>query len=188
MSTLRAPIVSALLLLAACRPAATKPADTTPPGTPYVSPLAGFDVPSDDDPTAKEAAELSNGPLATLAQTDAADMQLEGDLIATTLGPGRVFEQEFRLVPGRCYTLLAVAGAGVLELDASIEEMSPTRGRRTVLIEDTTTGTSAVVGGAGVCFPWAADAEPLPAKFSLRVRDGEGVVVSQLYAKTPPPP
>lgn len=174
-----------LSLLAACRPAAKQPETAPPPTASPVSLLAGFEAQPDDDPTAKEAADLSNGPLVECAQRDAVDMQTEGDLIATRLGPGQVFEQEFKLMPGRCYTLLAVAGAGVTELDASIEGINPTRGRRTILVEDTSSGATATVGGAGVCFPWDAAAEPMPAKFALRVRDGEGVVVSQLYAKTP---
>ncbi len=178
------PLVLPLLLLAACRAAAPAPA-TTAPAAPYVSPLAGFEVPTagDDDPIAQEAARLSEGPLAATAQIEAIGMQLEGDLIATRIGPGQLFEQEFRLQPGRCYTLLAVAGDGVLELDAALEGLNPVRGKRTVLLEDSTTGTTAIVAGGATCFPWAATAEPQTVKFVLRVRGGDGVVVGQLYAK-----
>lgn len=178
------PLAISLLLLAACRAAAPTP-DTQAPAASPVSLLAGFDAPTDDasDPTAQEAARLSEGPLAAAAQTEAAGMQLEGDLIATRIGPGQLFEQEFRLQPGRCYTLLAVAGDGIRELDAALEALNPVRGKRTVLIEDSTTGTTAIVAGGAACFPWALKAEPQTAKFVLRVRDGDGVVVSQLYAK-----
>ena len=178
------PLAIPLLLLAACRAAAPAPPATTAPAAAPVSLLAGFDAPTgDDDPTAQEAAKLSEGPLAAAAQTEAPDMQLEGDLIATRIGPGQLFEQEFRLQPGRCYTLLAVGGEGIRELDAALEAQNPVRGKRTALIEDSTTGTTAIVGGGATCFPWAATAEPQTVKFVLRVRDGDGVVVSQLYAK-----
>jgi hypothetical protein len=179
------PLAITLLLLAACRAAAPAPATKTPEPSP-VSLLAGFDAPTGDDtsdPTAQEAARLSDGPLAATAQTEAPAMQPEGDLIATRIGPGQLFEQEFRLQPGRCYTLLAVAGDGVRELDAALEDLNPVRGKRTVLTEDSTTGTTAIVAGGAACFPWAASAEPRTAKFVLRVRDGDGVVVGQLYTR-----
>jgi len=183
LSTARSvPLAIPLLVLAACRAASSGPAPAAP--APYVSPLAGFDAPvADDDPTAQEAARLSEGPLAACAERDAAGMQAEGDLIAARIGPGQLFEQEFRLQPGRCYTLLAVAGEGVRELDAALEAQNPVRGKRTVLVEDRGSGTTAVVAGGAACFPWAANAEPQTAKFVLRVREGDGVVVSQLYAR-----
>ena len=171
-----------LSLLAACRPAPV----TTPPAEPKpapVSALAGFDAPIEDDPVAKEATELSEGPLTQCADRDAAGMQLEGDLIASKLAPGQVLEQEFRLQPGRCYTLIAVGGAGIQELDASFETFGPARSKTTVLATDALKGTTAVVGGGEACFAWQADLAATPAKFVLRVRGGDGVVVSQLYAR-----
>lgn len=178
---MRALLVIPLLALA-CRPATTT---TTPPADkPYVSPLAGFDGPvPDDDPVAKEGAALSDGPLREATDREASGMQLEGDLIASKLGAGQVFEQEFRLQPGRCYTLVAVGGDGVVELDATFETFGPARSKTDVLASDALTGTTAVIGGGGVCFPWAAEASALAAKFVLRVRSGSGVVVSQLYAR-----
>jgi len=178
----RALVVLPLFVLAACRPA---PA-TTPPGAAKpapVSALAGFDGPIEDDPVAKEATELSEGPLTQCAERDAAGMAMEGDLIASKLAPGQVLEQEFRLQPGRCYTLIAVGGAGIQELDASFETLGPVRGKSTVLAADALTGTTAVVGGGAACFVWQADLNATPAKFVLRVRSGDGVVVSQLYAR-----
>ena len=181
----RARLVVPLLtnfLIAACRP---EPAATTtaPPAAAPVSALAGFDGPVEDDPVAKEATALSEGPLTQSAARDAAGTQMEGDLIASKLAPGQVLEQEFRLQPGRCYTLVAVGGDGVRELDATFETFGPARSNTEVLASDTSTGTSAVVGGGGTCFPWAPEATALAAKFVLRVRDGSGVVVSQLYAR-----
>lgn len=177
----RASLVISLLALA-CRPATST---TTPTAEkPYVSPLAGFDGPvPDDDPVAQEGAALSDGPLREACDREAAGMQLEGDLIASKLGAGQVFEQEFKLQPGRCYTLVAVGGEGVRELDASFETFGPARSKTAVLAADSSTGTTAVVGGGGTCFTWLADANPTAAKFVLRVRDGGGVVVSQLYAR-----
>ncbi len=178
----RAPLFLSLLALAACRPASA-PATTTPADRPYVSPLAGFDGPvPDDDPVAREGSALTEGPLRESSEREAVGMQPEGDLIASKLAGGQVFEQEFRLQPGRCYTLVAVGGEGVRELDATFETIG-LRGKSDVLARDTSTGTTAVVGGGGTCFPWQAEATATPAKFVLRVRDGGGVVVTQLYAR-----
>lgn len=186
ITTSRALLV--LPLLAACRPEPA--ATTTPPPAPSpVSALAGFDAPIEDDPVAKEATALSEGPLAEYALKEAGGMVMEGDLIASKLAPGQLLEQEFRLQPGRCYTLIAVGGAGVTELDASFETFGPARSKTTVLAADALKGATAVVGGEEACFAWNADQNPTPAKFVLRVRGGDGVVVSQLYARenTPPP-
>ncbi len=175
-----------LSLLAACRPEPA--ATTTTPAPAPVSALAGFDGPVEDDPVAKEATDLSEGPLTRRAETDAAGMQMDGDLIASKLAPGQVLEQEFRLQPGRCYTLIAVGGAGVTELDASFETFGPVRSKTTVLAADSLTGTTAVVGPGAACFAWKPDLNSTPAKFVLRVRGGDGVVVSQLYARDLPTP
>ena len=137
------------LLLAACRRDAAPPSEAPEPAKPSL--LAGFEAQSVDDPVAREAQGLSDGPLAERAAVDASGMQIEGDLIAGKLKPGEVVEQEFKLQPGRCYTLIAVGGDGVQELDASFETIEPVRGKATALIADSATGSVAVIGGAGTC-------------------------------------
>lgn len=175
-------VLPLLLALAACKPDPAAPANPEPKH--YVSPLAGFDGPvPDDDPVALEGARLSNGPLRELAEAQAVGMQLEGDLIASKLAPGQLFEQEFRLQPGRCYTLVAVAGDGITELDATFETFGPARSKTEVLARDALTGTSAVIGGGEACFAWKPEQTALAAKFVLRAPNGSGVVVSQLYAR-----
>ncbi len=165
----------------ACKTAPS--AEATPPPASPVSLLAGFDAPVDDDPVAVEAGTLANGPLHTLAEEVAAGMQLEGDLIAGKLGPGQVLEQEFRLQPGRCYTLVAVGGDGITDLGATFETIGPRRGQTTVLASDQEAGATAVVKGDGECYAVKVDAEPTTVRFVLRVSAGDGVVVSQLYAR-----
>ena len=170
------------LLLAACRPAAQPaPATTTPEPTKPTSLLAGFDGPT-TDPVADEAQRLADGPLAESAAREAPGMQLDGDLIAGKLAPGEVVEQEIRLAPGRCYTLIAVGGSGITELDAEILRMNPVRGKGDALASDTATGNIAVVGGGGSCFTFDGKT-PTAARFVLRARSGSGVAVSQLYAR-----
>ncbi len=172
-----------LLALTACREA-PPPTATPEPKFDARAALAGFDGPvPDDDPVALEGTRLTNGPLRECAEREAVDMQQEGDLIATKLAPGQLFEQEFRLQPGRCYTLVAVAGDGITELDATIETFGPARSKTEVLAKDTRTGTSAVIGGAAACFAWPPEQTALAAKFVLRAGTGTGVVASQLYAR-----
>lgn len=174
-------LVLPLLLLAACRRDAAPPSATPEPAKPSL--LAGFEAQDADDPVAKEAQGLSDGPLAERAAVDAAGMQHDGDLIAGKLAPGEVVEQEFKLQPGRCYTLIAVGGDGVQELDAAFETIEPVRGKATALIADSATGNTAIIGGAGTCFSHPADAAPTAVRWVLRVRSGSGVVVTQLYAR-----
>lgn len=169
------------LLLAACRRDAAPPSEAPEPAKPSL--LAGFEAQSVDDPVAREAQGLSDGPLAERAAVDASGMQIEGDLIAGKLKPGEVVEQEFKLQPGRCYTLIAVGGDGVQELDASFETIEPVRGKATALIADSATGSIAVIGGAGTCYAHPADETPRAVRWVLRVKSGSGVVVTQLYAR-----
>lgn len=170
------------LLLAACRPAAQPtPATTTPEPTRPTSLLAGFDGPT-ADPVADEAQRLADGPLAETAAREAPGMQLDGDLIAGKLGPGELVEQEIRLAPGRCYTLIAVGGEGITELDAEIQRLNPVRGKGDALATDAATGNIAIVGGGGSCFTFDGKT-PSAARFVLRARSGSGVAVSQLYAR-----
>lgn len=172
--------ISLISALCACRPAAQP---TSPPEPAEPSLLAGFEAQDVDDPVAKEAQGLSDGPLAERAAVDAAGMQLEGDLIAGKLAPGEVVEHEFKLQPGRCYTLIAVGGDGVSELDATFETMAPVRGKADTLVADSATGNVAVIGGGGTCFARAANDTALAVRWVLRVRGGSGVVVTQLYAR-----
>ncbi len=171
-----------LLLLVGCRPAAQPaPATTTPAPQKPKSLLAGFDGPT-ADPVADEAQRLADGPLAEAAAREAPGMQLDGDLIAGKLGAGDLVEQEIRLAPGRCYTLIAVGGDGITELDAEILRMSPVRGKGDTLAADTATGNMAIVGGGGACFTYDGKT-PTAARFVLRARAGSGVAVSQLYSR-----
>lgn len=169
-----------LLLLVACRRDAPPPAPPQEAAKPSL--LAGFEAQSIDDPVAKEGETLANGPLVERAAVDAPGMAIEGDLIAGKLTPGEVVEQEFKLQPGRCYTLIAVGGDGVTELDAAFETIEPVRGKATALIADTLAGNVAVIGG-GTCFARPAEDTPLAVRWVLRVRGGGGVVVSQLYSR-----
>lgn len=167
-------------------PACRKPSQSAEtPAEPAAKPslLAGFEAQSVDDPVAKEGETLANGPLAQRAATDAPGMQIDGDLIAGKLRPGEVVEQEFKLQPGRCYTLIAVGGEGVEELDASFETIEPVRGKASALIADSLTGNVAVIGAGESCFARAVEDAPLSVRWVLRVRGGSGVVVTQLYSR-----
>lgn len=174
-----------LLFVLACRPAAPPKEPEQPPAANKddpVSLLAGFDGAADIDPVAAEAQKLAEGPLAEAAAREAPEMQLAGDLIAGKLAPGVFVEQEIRLEPGRCYTLVAVGGDGITELDAEIARMNPVRGKGDTIAADTATGTTAVIGGGGTCFAFDGKS-PTAARFILRARAGRGVAVSQLYVR-----
>lgn len=174
--------VGLVACLAACRKSSPPP-DAPEGGPASPSPLAGFEAQSIDDPVAKEGETLANGPLVERAAADAPGMQIDGDLIAGTLKPGEIVEQEFKLQPGRCYTLIAVGGEGVEELDASFETIEPVRGKASALIADKLSGNVAVVGAGEACFARKVEDAPLSVRWVLRVRGGSGVVVTQLYSR-----
>lgn len=180
------PALACLLcaLALACRTSASpaEPAQKPEANTPPTSLLAGFSGQPASDPVADEATRLSEGPLAECAAREAPNMQLAGDLLASKLGAGEVLEHELRLQPGACYTLLAVGGEGLAEVDVELQRLSPVRGKSETLAADTTTGTTAVLGGGGTCFLWS-EKTATPARFLVRARAGSGVVVSQLYTR-----
>lgn len=175
------PLLLLTLALLACRPAA--PVAAVPPAEPRpTSILAGYEGPPPGDPVADEGTRLSEGPLTETAAREAPGMAPEGDLLASKLAAGEVLEQEIRLQPGRCYTLIAVGGEGVDEVDAEISRLTPVRGKGDVLASDASAGPIAVLGGHEACFHYR-EKTPLPARFVVRARAGAGVVVSQLYAR-----
>ena len=155
-------------------PAEAKPADD---GYDYAAMVA--------DPVADEASALSEGPLAQRAASDAPGRAFVGDLIAGSLSPGEEIDQEFTIDPARCYTLIAVGGEGVVEVEAAITTVAPVRGGETTLAEDAERGAVAVIGGGEACY--RGGETRTPARFVLRVSEGAGVVVGQLYASEAPP-
>lgn len=130
------------------------------------------------DPNFAAAATV---PLMAFSQQQAPGMQREGQVAAANFQEGQVMEEPVNLQPGKCYTVLAV-GAGVAEVDISLQLTTPIPGMATALAQDTGSGQQAALGGGGNCYKW-----PWPmagqAKYVIKATRGGGVVAAQLYTK-----
>lgn len=126
-------------------------------------------------------AAAATAPLMIFAQQQAPGMNREGNIAAAQFQEGQMMEEPVNLQPGRCYTVLAV-GAGVGEVDISLQLTTPIPGMQTALAQDTGSGQQAALGGGGNCYKW-----PWPmagqAKYVVKATRGSGIVAAQLYTK-----
>ncbi len=127
------------------------------------------------------AAGLATGPLMLFSQQQAPGMQREGNVAAANFQEGQSMEEAVSLQPGKCYTVLAV-GAGVAEVDISLQLTTPMPGMNPALAQDSGSGQQAALGGGGNCYKW-----PWPmagqAKYVIKATRGAGLVAGQLYVK-----
>jgi len=126
-------------------------------------------------------ASVATVPLTALAAQDAQGMQREGPTIAGNFQEGQILEQPFQLLPGKCYTVLAV-GAGIQEMDLSIVALTPIPGASPVLAQDAGSGNTASLGGKGNCFKWSL-LVGVNAKIVMKATRGAGVAAGQIYVK-----
>ena len=107
-------------------------------------------------------------------------MQREGTVVAAQFKEGQALEQPIQLLPGKCYTVLAV-GAGVTEMDIVLVASTPLPTSPT-LAQDSSTGSTAALGGRGNCFKWSMPVG-IQAKYVLKATKGSGVAAGQLFVK-----
>jgi hypothetical protein len=178
-------------------PAPSSPAPAPAPGGPsglpfpFPFPLPGAggqagpqpsQVPSSGaaTPIDPNLANVATVPLMAYSQQEAPAMAREGNLIAGNFKEGQTLEQPFQLLPGKCYTVLAV-GAGVTQLDLAIVAVTPIPQASGVLAQTSGT-TNAALGGRGNCFRWELPVG-INAKYVLRAARGMGIAAGQLYSK-----
>jgi hypothetical protein len=174
----------------AAPPAAPPPAPPAAPAGPgglsfpfpFPFPGASPQVPSAGpaSPIDPNLAGAASFPLQSLAQREAPGMAREGVPVAANFREGQTLEQPFQLLPGRCYTVLAV-GAGLSQIDLAIVAVTPLPQTSGVLTQTTGT-TTAALGGRGSCFRWSLPVG-IHAKYVVRAARGQGVAAAQLYAK-----
>jgi hypothetical protein len=125
-------------------------------------------------------AQVATVPLMAYSQQEAPGMTREGNLIAGNFKDGQTLEQPFQLLPGKCYTVLAV-GAGITQIDLAIVAVTPIPQASGVLSQ--TSGThQAALGGRGNCFRWELPVG-INAKYVIRAARGQGLAAGQLYSK-----
>ena len=108
-------------------------------------------------------------------------MMPEGPTIAGQFAEGQTLEQPVQLLPGKCYTVLAV-GAGIQEMDIQLIAVTPLPNIAGPLAQDTGGGASASLGGRGNCFKWTWPVG-INAKYVLRATRGQGIAAGQFYVK-----
>lgn len=151
---------------------------TTPPPSGGTTGGTGTGSASPIDPNLASAATI---PLSAFAKQEAAGMQPDGPVVAAQFGEGQTLEQQTQLLPGKCYTVLAV-GAGIQEMDITLIALTPLPGMNPVLAQDSGGGASASLGGRGNCFKWQWPVG-INAKYVLKATRGGGVAAGQIYMK-----
>ncbi len=157
-------------------PTATAPVTATAPTT-APPPVGG---------PAQPVAASMGGPLATAGLTlaagaDAKGMTAVGEPFAGQFQPGQTLEHTFSAEPGKCYTLSALGGPGISELDAQVS-LATGLPNLPAQYQDNQTGPNATIGGGGNCVrnnPLMA----VPMKVTLKVTNGNGIAVAQIYKK-----
>jgi hypothetical protein len=144
-------------------------------GQPGQVPSSGAATPIDPN-----LASVATVPLMGYAQQEAPGMAREGATIAGNFREGQTLEQPFQLLPGKCYTVLAV-GAGITQIDLAIVAVTPIPQASGVLSQTSGT-TSAALGGRGKCFRWDLPVG-IHAKYVIRAARGQGIAAGQLYSK-----
>jgi len=165
-------------------PASTKPPDTA------TAPAASADAspaPASPAPTSGNAIRLplsyaaaSFQELEAAARVEGAGKPVAQPFVARFL-EGYVLRQPLQLMPGNCFTVVAL-GYGPTEVDAQIlVEMPPLP--PFIAAQDSSSGRIAVMGGKSTgCWKYPAPIAG-PATILLRATRGGGMVVGQVYAK-----
>jgi hypothetical protein len=156
----------------------TPPPTQTPTQTAAPPPAGTMATPV----AASMAGPFLTGFISVAATGDAKGMQPEGGTFAGQFQQGQILEQPFQGEPGKCYTVVAMGGPGVSELDAQIVVQPAPMLPPAVIAQDNSTGPQATVGGGGNC---VKNALPVgaPAKVVLKVVTGSGYAGGQLYKK-----
>jgi hypothetical protein len=129
------------------------------------------------DPTLAGAAGAI---LDKVAGSMAPGMSREGPPMAATFQTGQTMEQIIQLQSGRCYTVIA-AGPTVQAWDFSLVLVANPLPVTPVLVHEAANGTPAAMAGNGNCFKWSWP--PATARIVVKVTQGGGIAVAQLYGK-----
>jgi len=161
------------------QPGQPYPQAGTPPQTtgPAAAPPA---APAGSDPATAAAVRLALQPR---AGTEAKGMKEDGDAIGGMMQEGGTLTQEFMLMPGKCYTVLAQGLPPIAELDLSLaaKPLVPAL-PPAVLATDQTSGAAASIAPGKNCYK-----NPFPVAaavvLTLKATRGSGPAGAQVYSK-----
>jgi hypothetical protein len=152
-------------------PAAPQPAAATPP--PAAAP-SGADA---------ATAAMVSAALHPRAANEARGMKEDGPAIGGMLQEGGTLTQEFMLLPGKCYTILAQGLPPIAELDMQLaaKPLLPNL-PLAVLAADSTTGPSSSIAPGAKCYknPFFVAA---PVILTVKATRGSGPAGAQVYSK-----
>lgn len=146
------------------------------PNNPAPSNGAGSATPI--DPT---LATVATVPLFAYAQQQAPGMQKDGSILAGNYKEGQTLEQAVQILPGKCYTLLAV-GAGPSQIDLALIATTPIPNVSPVLAQTSGSGNQAALGGGSNCYKWPLQFG-VNGKYVVKSAKGQGIIAAQLYSK-----
>jgi hypothetical protein len=194
-------VVAPAMLLAACQASSPAPEPVTggypPPPATTAAPAAAAIPPGSTtnaltsslnaapangtaqplDPTLAGAAGAI---LDKVAGSMAPGMSREGSPMAATFQTGQTMEQVIPLQTGRCYTVVA-SGPTVQAWDFSLVLVPGPVPITPLLARESATGNTAALAGNGHCYQW--NWLPAQARVVVKVTQGGGVAVAQLYGK-----
>lgn len=157
-------------------PSATAPAPSASTPTPAPTTIP----PTPVDPAL--AATLT--PLLTqlaASQVVAGSKPLGTALVGNVGGP-QTLEQQIMLQPNKCYSVVAVGGPPITELNVQLLAVTVIPGMAPVLAVDQDTGASATLGKKPNCYKWALPL-PTPVKVVVSAAAGQGLAGAQVYEK-----
>ena len=166
---------------------APQPGQPAPGGFPFPFPGAGGSTGQSGSsagsatPIDPNVASVATVPLVAFAQQEAPGMSREGPVAAAQFKEGQTMEQQFQILPGKCYTVLAV-GAGIQEVDIQLIALTPVPGLNPTLAQDSGSGSNSSLGGRGNCYKWSAPVG-IQAKYVVRATRGQGIAAAQLFSK-----
>ena len=100
-----------------------------------------------------------------------------GSLIVANFNQGQTFEQTIQLGANKCYTVVAVGGPGINEVN--VKFLPPVVSM--IIAQDQGTGPQAVLGPNPNC--WKSGPIAAPMRLILEVPQGQGLVAAQVYEK-----
>jgi len=112
------------------------------------------------------------------SQAPAGAKPLGGIIAVNFSAPGQTFEQQLQLTANKCYTVVAVGGPGVGEVNIKFAPPIPLA---VPVAEDKSTGPQAVLGASNSC--WKQIMISGPMRMMLEVPQGQGIVAAQVYEK-----
>lgn len=109
-------------------------------------------------------------------------MGKEGTPLAGNFTEGQVLEQVITIMPGRCYTFVA-AGIGPQEIEVQLVAQTPIPAFQPMMGDTTSQANKVILGRGANCIKLALIPIAVPAKWVIKAKRGQGIIVAQAFSK-----